>query len=156
MTAGSLSTLCSLTVHPCRLSLTRSLCSDRPIHTSRTHLIICCGRHPWDVIPWLILDTFWIMAFSARLRQSWAVFLFVFFLQTFFLRPCMSSAPTPEFVKAFNNTADGNSSITWGPLPAGEPYLTDTNYDEGGLGPYHQCVRNFLDVVQPNDVPYGN
>ena len=55
----------------------------------------------------------------------------------------------------YGNTADANSQITWANIPDWDPYETDTTYDAKGLEPIYNGAKMFIDVVQPNDVPYG-
>ena len=56
---------------------------------------------------------------------------------------------------SYGNTADADSQITWANIPEWDPYETDTTYDAKGLKPIYDGAKMFIDVVQPNDVPYG-
>ncbi len=55
-----------------------------------------------------------------------------------------------------NNTGDEQSTITFGPLPAGAPYkgAGHTN-DNPELGLYLSMMTTFLDVIMPVEPPYG-
>jgi hypothetical protein len=53
------------------------------------------------------------------------------------------------------NIADGDSKITWGPLPEGKEYASNNASDFAGLGVLYKMMHGFLDVVQPHPFPYG-
>lgn len=58
-----------------------------------------------------------------------------------------------DVTDAAGNTANGDSNITWGPFPTGIPYKTSTDYDDGGLAPWFDFARSFINTVQPNEIP---
>ena len=55
----------------------------------------------------------------------------------------------------YGNSANADSQIAWADLPDWDPYVTDTSYDAKGLGPIYSGAKHFINVVQPNEVPYG-
>ena len=50
-----------------------------------------------------------------------------------------------------DNFADGNSTVSWAPIPQGQGYGEVTEYHDGGLTPLYNLANGFIDVVQKLD-----
>lgn len=55
-----------------------------------------------------------------------------------------------------NNTLSSDGTIVWGKLAPDKPYQTATyQADDGGLDPYYNLARSFIDSSLPEYLPLG-
>ena len=57
---------------------------------------------------------------------------------------------------ASGNSADINSTVTWGSIPSGATYKTSTVYNDGGLKPMYDFAKSFLSTVWGSPDIAGN
>ncbi|XP_052770796.1 prominin-1-A-like [Mya arenaria] len=56
----------------------------------------------------------------------------------------------------WGNAVYDNGTVKFVDCPVGnKSYVTNTTYDDGGLGMIFAFARDFIDTVQPNDFPFG-
>ena len=96
-----------------------------------------------------------------RTRPQNLRILFTFTVLCAFIHPTLESSSNPSVFEPstvtddYGNTADASSTITFANMPSRTGYKTDASYEDGGMDPFYDLAKSFINTVQPNKPPYG-